>query len=215
MSYSLSRGSSGPQVTALQEALIAKGVMSKTASDRTSNVDGKFGAITHDAVIEFQQKNHLAADGIVGKETAAALGFALAAPSVSNNTHGILSKAQLDRVAEIIDRMIPTGLLVDAIDDQAIEWIVHLLDRTLASLLPPSWAKALKDLSEGIEKGDLSAIRDRFVAALNARVNVPLISEETEARIIGFFVDLVIEAFKLGRTFDDALKRLTPRLAQS
>lgn len=215
MFYSLSRGSSGPQVTALQEALIAKGVMSKTASDSTNNVDGKFGAITHDAVIEFQQKNHLAADGIVGKETAAALGFALASRSVSKNTNGILSEAQLDRIAEIIDRMIPTGLLVDAIDDKAIEWVVHRLDRTLAGLLPPSWAKALKDLSEGIEKGDLSAIRARLVAALNAHINVPLISEETEGWIIGFFVDVVIEALKLGRTFDEALKRLTPRLAQS
>jgi peptidoglycan hydrolase-like protein with peptidoglycan-binding domain len=62
------------QVTALQKVLAAKGY-SVTA-------DGKFGRGTERAVIEFQRKEKLKADGIVGTETRARLNAGLAsAPS--------------------------------------------------------------------------------------------------------------------------------------
>lgn len=214
MSYSLSRGSSGPQVTALQQALIAKGVMGANDPNGNSNIDGRFGAITHDAVIEFQKTSDLAADGIVGKDTAAALGLALPAPKIKAGANRILTEGQLQRLAELIDALIPTGP-ADFFDDGPIEWLVLKLDAVLADLLPKKFALMLQELADGLEQGDLRSTRDGLIKAINSRVNVPLLPEDVEARIIGFFVDLVLEALQLGRTFDEALKRLTPRLAHS
>lgn len=213
MSYSLSRGSSGPQVTALQEALIAKGAMSKTAANKTNNVDGKFGAITQDAVLRFQQASDLVADGIVGQATATALGLALSAPKIKAGANRILTEDQLQRLAELIDALIPTGP-ADFFDDGPIEWLVLKLDAALADLLPRKFVLMLQELSDGLEQGDLRSTRDALVKTINSRVNVPLLPEDVEARIIGFFVDLLIEALELGRTFDDALKLLAPRLAR-
>ncbi len=213
MSYSLSRGSSGPQVTALQEALIAKGAMSKTAANKTNNVDGKFGAITQDAVLRFQQASGLVADGIVGQTTATALGLALSAPKIKAGANRILTEDQLQRLAELIDALIPTGP-ADFFDDGPIEWLVLKLDAALADLLPRKFVLMLQELSDGLEQGDLRSTRDALVKTINSRVNVPLLPEDVEARIIGFFVDLLIEALELGRTFDDALKLLAPRLAR-
>lgn len=71
---SLSRGSSGAQVRTLQSLLNAHG------SDL--DVDGDFGNATHRAVVAFQSSHRLAADGIVGPRTAAAL----SGPTTVGNT---------------------------------------------------------------------------------------------------------------------------------
>jgi putative chitinase len=61
----LSQGSSGPDVTALQQKLIDLGF-------DPNGVDGHFGAGTRDALIAFQQSKGLQADGIAGPATLAA-----------------------------------------------------------------------------------------------------------------------------------------------
>src|SRR5216684_5550404 len=64
----LRQGSSGPDVTNLQQKL-------KDLGFDPNAVDGDFGPGTRDAVIAFQQSNGLQADGIAGPATLAALGL--------------------------------------------------------------------------------------------------------------------------------------------
>ena len=63
-------GSKGEQVTRVQQKLIQYGYLSGAA-------DGVFGKATYDAVVWFQRKNGLTADGVVGPSTLAALGLPL------------------------------------------------------------------------------------------------------------------------------------------
>ena len=63
-------GSSGGDVTRVQQKLIQWGYLSGSA-------DGKYGAKTRSAVELFQKRNNLAVDGRVGPATAAALGVTL------------------------------------------------------------------------------------------------------------------------------------------
>ncbi|HET8786634.1 MAG TPA: peptidoglycan-binding domain-containing protein [Candidatus Limnocylindrales bacterium] len=69
---SLNRGDTGAAVTQLQKGLVALGFSAGTP-------DGKFGAATEAAVVDFQQSNNLTPDGIVGTETVRLLNKALAA----------------------------------------------------------------------------------------------------------------------------------------
>src|SRR5947208_14201315 len=62
----LKQGSSGPDVTELQQKL-------KDLGFDPNGVDGNFGPGTRDAVIAFQQSKGLQADGIAGPATLAAL----------------------------------------------------------------------------------------------------------------------------------------------
>ncbi len=87
-------GSSGSDVTAVQRKLIQWGYLSGTA-------DGRYGAKTRSAVIAFQRKNGLSADGRVGPATAAAMGVTLsgatgsvqaASASTISADHRLLSK---------------------------------------------------------------------------------------------------------------------------
>ena len=63
-------GSRSSQVAVVQAKLKEYGYFD-------GEVDGTFGRDTYNAVVRFQQKNGLAADGVVGQSTAAALGVTL------------------------------------------------------------------------------------------------------------------------------------------
>ena len=56
----------------------------------TGVVDGIYGSQTKSAVVSFQKKNGLTADGIVGPKTAAALGMSLSTSSSSTQSSGDL-----------------------------------------------------------------------------------------------------------------------------
>ena len=63
-------GDRGENVTRIQQRLRQYGYM-------TAPADGIFGQATYEAVVWFQKKNGLTADGVVGPATAAALGVTL------------------------------------------------------------------------------------------------------------------------------------------
>ncbi|MGN0997352.1 MAG: spore cortex-lytic enzyme [Candidatus Ventricola sp.] len=74
-------GSSGTQVTRVQQKLKQWGYYDGA-------VDGVFGQATYDAVIRFQKKNGLAADGVVGPQTLAAMGISESAGTVAASASG-------------------------------------------------------------------------------------------------------------------------------
>jgi putative chitinase len=88
----LKTGSTGAQVTALQNALASAGFDPGAAS-------GTFDVATEASVRAFQQSRGLTADGAVGPQTAAALGLEAAAPAVALPVSGI--------TMEIAGRMFP------------------------------------------------------------------------------------------------------------
>jgi hypothetical protein len=70
----------GPQVVALQRALFAKGI-------DPGLIDGDYGPMTDAAVISFQMMEGLEVDGVVGPETARALGLSFPiAPASQDST---------------------------------------------------------------------------------------------------------------------------------
>ena len=73
-------GSRGAQVTLIQQKLKQYGYFDGT-------VDGAFGRDTYNAVVWFQKKNGLTADGAVGPSTAAALGVSLSGGTVAASSY--------------------------------------------------------------------------------------------------------------------------------
>lgn len=78
----LQEGSSGPDVTVLQQLLAQKGFSPGT-------IDGQFGPGTRAAVQAFQRSVGLDDDGVVGPDTAAALGLEAAAPEPASPLPGV------------------------------------------------------------------------------------------------------------------------------
>ncbi len=91
-SATLKQGSRGDLVKNVQQKLIRWGYLKGTA-------DGIFGAKTKAAVIAFQKKNGLTADGVIGTRTAQALGISL---SSSTSTSSTTSSTDLNLLARVV-----------------------------------------------------------------------------------------------------------------
>lgn len=88
----LKQGSRGDSVKTVQQKLIRWGYLKGSA-------DGIFGAKTKAAVIAFQKKNGLTADGIIGTRTAQALGISL---SGTTSLSSSASSTDLNLLARVV-----------------------------------------------------------------------------------------------------------------
>ena len=98
----LRKGATGPSVKALQQELIDLGYLSDKA-------DGSFGANTHNAVVQFQAVNGLAADGLAGNQTQTLLfsGSALPASAAPEMDYLLL----VNRSSKLDKHFAPTDLV--------------------------------------------------------------------------------------------------------
>ena len=89
----LKQGSKGALVKEVQTKLIKWGYL-------TGRADGIFGAKTKTAVIKFQRKNGLTADGVIGTRTAQALGISLSSNTSSSSQ--TTSSTNLNLLARVV-----------------------------------------------------------------------------------------------------------------
>ncbi len=92
-------GSKGSNVVKVQQRLIQYGYMSGTA-------DGRYGEATRNAVLRFQRKNGLTADGRVGAKTAAALGVTLSGSSASSSSASSASTGYVSSDHRLLARLV-------------------------------------------------------------------------------------------------------------
>ena len=85
-------GQSGEDVRRVQQKLKQYGYFN-------GEIDGNYGQKTYDAVVWFQKKNGLKADGVVGNATAAALGISL-------NTGGAVKAAATESETYLLARLV-------------------------------------------------------------------------------------------------------------
>lgn len=90
----LKQGSRGDSVKTVQQKLIRWGYLKGSA-------DGIFGAKTKAAVVAFQKKNRLTADGIIGTRTAQALGISLSG-TTSSSSSSSASSTDLNLLARVV-----------------------------------------------------------------------------------------------------------------
>lgn len=214
MQRSLKRGSQGPEVAELQKKLEAEKFLSPPQGGGPA-VDGRYGPVTERAVLAFQRQRGLTPDGIVGARTAKLLGITLAPRQANPHAHApdrILTATQREALADALDALIPldpipfVGSILELVDDAILERAIDAIDRLLASTLPDPLVAMLSDAAQGIETGDLSRLKMRLTQAANRRVNLPLMDEETEERVLGVVIGAVVDALRIGGTLVDTLR---------
>lgn len=88
----IARGSRGEKVALIQQTLAQWGYYK-------GGIDGHFGRSTYNAVVAFQRKNGLAADGRVGSATASAMGISLS----GNVSQPLYRETELALLARLVN----------------------------------------------------------------------------------------------------------------
>ena len=88
-------GSRGEQVSQVQRKLKQWGYYDGA-------VDGVFGQATYDAVVRFQKKNGLTADGVVGAQTAASMGLSLTGTVAASSSAASSYQSDVELLARLI-----------------------------------------------------------------------------------------------------------------
>ena len=88
-------GSRGEQVSQVQRKLKQWGYYDGA-------VDGVFGQATYDAVVRFQKKNRMTADGVVGAQTAASMGLSLTGTVAASSSAASSYQSDVELLARLI-----------------------------------------------------------------------------------------------------------------
>lgn len=108
-SATLRYGSTGAEVSTLQNRLIELGYLTGTA-------DGKFGIATKSALIAFQKASNLVGDGVAGAKTLAALNSTTAAGNTVSTSTTLRVGTVSDAVKDLQNRLITLGYLTGKAD---------------------------------------------------------------------------------------------------
>jgi peptidoglycan hydrolase-like protein with peptidoglycan-binding domain len=97
MAVNIRQGDSGEWVTYLQQLLNYQGIPVR-------KMDGEFGVVTHEQVLQFQQSRGLKADGFVGRTTWEALGLVEDGAAAKSGGTGSPAPERESRAAAAIEQ---------------------------------------------------------------------------------------------------------------
>ena len=82
---------------------------------------------------------------------------------------------------------------------KVIKWI----DRKLYQLLPNEYYTLVKDAHDGISKEEAVQIEERLTPLINNVVNIPILTEKHEAKLISIVLGLIIKAMVKGFNLEE------------
>ncbi len=95
--------------------------------------------------------------------------------------------------------MINIPLIGEDKEQIILEKIIGLIDSALYEALPDEIYDLVHITSDGINEKEAKIIRKRLPKIINPLVNIPIISEEQEEKIIDKFLDIIELAIQKGK----------------
>jgi hypothetical protein len=110
----------------------------------------------------------------------------------------MLSDAQVNALAQQVNKAVNLPFLREEKELIVFAKIVRLIDQKLYQLLPNEYYELIKDANDGISKDEAAVIEQRLAPLLNKAVNLPVLSEKQEEKIIGLILGVIVNAMVKG-----------------
>jgi hypothetical protein len=117
----------------------------------------------------------------------------------------MLTEAQMKFIARRLNEKINVPLIGENAEFKLLMMAVRKINRVLEQELPEELIEFLTDLAKGFEpEDDLEEIKRNTVVFLNKEVNLPIIGEDKEEKLITEVVDLLFNAMRKHRKLEEA-----------
>lgn len=116
----------------------------------------------------------------------------------------MLTDAEVNVLARKVNGVVNFPFLNEEKELAVFIKVIRFVDKQLYKLLPNEYYALVKDASDGISEREAKNIENRLTPLINNLVNIPVLTEKHEEKLIGLILSLIIKAmikgFKLGET---------------
>lgn len=113
-------------------------------------------------------------------------------------TEEMLTDAEINAIAQKVNKSVNLPLINENKEFVVYVKIIKWIDRQLYKLLPNEYYKLVKSTTDGISAKEAELIEKRITPMINNFVNIPVLTEKQEGKLIGLVLGIIIKAMIKG-----------------
>lgn len=122
----------------------------------------------------------------------------------------LFNESQVDKIAHLINGLIDIPILGERFEFLIFKSAVTLVDKALEEVLPSEFVEIINNPELGFEVGNQSGeFIERLVYSVNKRVDIPMLNEKQEEKLIRTILELLVKSMAKGKQIDNLLSRIT------
>lgn len=119
-------------------------------------------------------------------------------------TEEMLSDAEINALAKKVNKSVDFPFINEEKELVVYTKIIKWIDRQLYKLLPNEYYKLVKSTTDGISQKEANEIENRLTPLINNLVNIPVLTEKQEEKLISLILNIIISAMVKGFKLEEA-----------
>lgn len=122
------------------------------------------------------------------------------------NVHGVLDTNEEKAIAAILNSAINIPFIGEKREGELFLKGIRLVDAALSRLLPKDLLDAIHYAKDGIRQEETEGLEKRLTPIINRNINIPLIPEFVEERLIRMVLGIILNALSSGQKIPGSTK---------
>lgn len=115
----------------------------------------------------------------------------------------MLTDAQVIILATMINERINLPFIGEEKEQIVFIKLVKFVDRNLYMMLPNEYYSLIHDATDGISQKEADLIVERVTPLINNLVNIPILTEKMEAKLISLLLGIIMKAMVKGEKLEE------------
>ena len=113
---------------------------------------------------------------------------------------------QKEKIVALVNSSIDIPVLPESLEGSIFRKAVDLIDEALDTFLPEEIKELAESVKDGIDRDNAKDVVDNLTRFINKKVDIPILNEEQEGKLISIVVDLVVKSLTKSRTLNSLLE---------
>ena len=117
----------------------------------------------------------------------------------------MLTDAEINALAQKVNKKINLPFLSEEKELIVFAKLIKWIDRELYKILPNEYYELIHDVSDGLTSQEATDLEIRLTPLINNAINIPILSEKLEAKLISLVLSGIMGAMVKGSKLDGAV----------